>query len=152
MPVIECTLAESSAVDTALWAEHTSELALEDRSQKLASAGLLSEARRLFACAAITRKRYLLSQIVAARILPSGELAKLPADFVMLRDPDGNRLLLAWGDAFDTSSGVSQLRPYTPLPRYLDPAELDLCNAYTQQRSRSKHTDAPDRFAGLDLA
>lgn len=137
MPVIECDCAESAAMNAILKVDMFTEIALFDRSQRLKSIGWWERAQDLFAASMTRKKRSLCGWIARSRMLPNGERARLADPFWVLRDPlgeDPDALLIAWGDVWEgLGEGRVSLRAYEPLPRYLEPEELERALRYASQ-------------------
>ena len=176
MPVIELTALETYMVDVTIKDDLLSELALDDRAARLRDIGWLEKGAEKYAIAGETNKRNLLATIASSRMLPCGSRAALPSDFSWVRDPRGpapeewrenkhgrpreqdrDGSLLVWGEGVweDLGGGRVKLRPYTPLPRYLDDEELELVTLYASRRAPSapgiEEEPGVERFRGLDL-
>lgn len=151
MPVIELSESETHCVDRELILDYASQLAIEDRRLALKSVpGALERAEEMWFGRATTCKSLTLRCFAHARVLPTGERAKLPALYWWVRCPVDQLLILFWGEEAEQVGDRVRLRmPYEPLPRYLDPYELDTLRRYlAAARERSEG----ERFAGLDLS
>lgn len=153
MPVVECDQSESRAIDCELWVDLISQRALEDRARALKAEGLWERACALFNAAATRRKHSTLSFIVSSRAMPDGTRASLPADYQWLRDPQGDRLLIVWGDVFeDAGIGRVELRPYVPLARFVESGDdFGPCRKRQVDRDPDCTGVSAERFESLDL-
>ncbi len=151
MPVIELSERETREVDRELMVDYTTQMAIEDRTEALSKVpGALEHARSMWCGRATWQKSLTLNSIARERVLPSGEFAELPEVYYWTRCPVDGLLVLFWGeDAIVEGDRVRLRMPYDPLPRYMDPEELDLLRRALYARGEVAEGD---RFAYLDLS
>lgn len=159
MPVIECSVSETRAIDCELWAIYMTELAIKDRSQGQPQERV-ALAWSAFSGAGEIRLRSTLSCIAASRSW-KGRPARLPEVYWWMRDPgprrgtlkarsrmleERDRLLILWGDDVweELEDGVLALAPYEPLPLLVNDAPPSLKAERLEQLG-----DGGDRIRGV---
>lgn len=151
MPVIELSARETREIDRELMVDYTTQMAIDDRTEALSKMPeALEHARSMWSGRATWQKSLTLRSIARERVLPSGELADLPEVYYWTRCPVDGILILFWGESAIVEGDRALLRmPYDPLPRYMDPEELELLQCALSARAEAEEGD---RFEQLDLS